>query len=1078
MQTRCCELLFVLSLIAGAWLAQDARAAANATAAKSAAAATESKGKKAKVKAGDKPVLAPRKNVTPPNWTIAEFHSEAAGNIFYNNELVKLSFTLAAKDADKPLALKGGTWRIKEIEDQDGWPYHPSLGINHRILESDVALGEGAIAPQSGKQVALTVQWQPTRLGAFGVYLKLDDGSGAEEQMVWGFIVVYPPATGAKPDSPVVFNLFGKAISELGAAHKRLGAKWIRTEIGWSANEPQPGQWTWEGSDEWVKVARDNDLLVMAIMAHAPGWAQPRIEGKIPIYYWKVFPESNATPEHLPQFQEWARRFVDRYKQTVRVGVALNEPWEAGSLSGWHACGAHYREILKSISVGAHAADPTFKILANDSGMNVEDNILVAPGTIDLIDAVSTHTYRSYNAFNVAQYGAYGKPVWDTESWIGVGASDLVRQVAFQLAQGIVKVQPLQSPMFTVPPSHNRAKQAAKQKAAKPRPSAKQRPAGRSRPPAEKKPVGPPKPTEEEKAEAQLEAQKKQAMHAISTLADAATPAYATPTGQALSVLLHFVEDTDFYREARTESLPWMFVFQGRKTGPAPDKNAAIVLGRDERWDNFPWYRIKSDGRLTIADPDGVLTGYDVKGNPLPRSGATLQVPLTTSIYYVVSSKGADDLVERLRAATIQGLEPVQLAVSDFTRPLAENPPVRVTVTNAYNVPVSGSVEVKPPAGWSMASSSQPFAALKPGETVDLSFAVAKTQSLPINRYPFVITAMTDKGKAELKEELSATLLVKGTPPLEGKAEDWQKLGALLVYLAGSTTPADSFLQYAMPFLNLQEQNDSDYVVQFMGMWDEKNFYVLADIKDSTERLRPSMEKGTWYVMHAAPNQWEYWGQYLFPPGGGGDTLDFCFNVLPYGEKQIANYPPAAQKTLASKWRVNIADYEYSLYLGKQNKLAPDDYRKAVEELKQSGKSNVALRPPQLVEIGPPVPEVWRLMAPGLMRHGYLPTSPRAARDQGVVPGAELKVTREGNVWHYRAAIPWSELELVKPLAMEGRSVKFSFLGKNDGRTAVSWSNATRSIARAGQEIMHPTFELNWSPDTEWGFVDLTKQKK
>jgi len=200
--------------------------------------------------------------------------------------------------------------------------------------------------------------------------------------------------------------------------------------------------------------------------------------------------------------------------------------------------------------------------------------------------------------------------------------------------------------------------------------------------------------------------------------------------------------------------------------------------------------------------------------------------------------------------------------------------------------------------------------------------------------------------------------------------------------------------------------------------------------------------------------------------------------VLPYGEKHIANFPPAAQQKVDPRWRVNIADYEYSLYLGKQNKLAPGDYQQAVDELKKSGAVNHAIRPPQFVEAGPPVPEVWRLMAPGLARTNYLPTSPRAEKDQGFVPGAKLNVTREGNVWHYRAAIAWSELPLVKPLAMAGRPVKFSFLGKNDGKAAVSWSNASRSIARGGQEIMHPTFELSWSPDTEWGFVDLTTTPK
>ncbi|MCX5772604.1 MAG: hypothetical protein NTZ09_20360, partial [Candidatus Hydrogenedentes bacterium] len=433
MRTTHRQLFFGLILIAAASIAHAEPPAAPAKA---------DAAKQSKTKAR-REVMAPAQNATPPNLVIAAYHSDAPGNVFYNNEAVKLTLTLVAKDAQKPLTINGGTWRIKEIEDQEGWPYHPSHGVNYRILDTDVVCGAGPIAPQSGQQVPLRIQWKPTRLGAFGVYLKVDDGSGADEQMVWGFVVGYPPAPGPKPDSPIVFNLVGKSIAQLATAHKRLGVKWIRTEIGWAANEPRPGEWTWEASDEWVNAARDNELYVMAIMAHAPSWAQPKIAGKIPVYYWIDRPETNVTPEYLPQWQEWARRFVDRYKQTVRAGVALNEPWEAGSLSGWHGSGAHYREILKNLSLGARAADPTFTLLGNDSGMNVEDNILVAPGAIDLVDAVSIHTYRSYCAFYIPQYAAYGKPVWDTESWIGVGASNSVRQVAFQLAQSFVKVQPL-----------------------------------------------------------------------------------------------------------------------------------------------------------------------------------------------------------------------------------------------------------------------------------------------------------------------------------------------------------------------------------------------------------------------------------------------------------------------------------------------------------------------------------------------------------------------------------------------------------------------------------------------------------
>ena len=112
-------------------------------------------------------------------------------------------------------------------------------------------------------------------------------------------------------------------------------------------------------------------------------------------------------------------------------------------------------------------------------------------------------------------------------------------------------------------------------------------------------------------------------------------------------------------------------------------------------------------------------------------------------------------------------------------------------------------------------------------------------------------------------------------------------------------------------------------------------------------------------------------------------------------------------------------------------------------------------------------------MAPGMLRNNYSPTSPHPADGQGVVSSAKINVTREGNVYHYRAAIPWSELPLVKPLAMAGHDIGFSFVGMNDNRSAVSWSNQSRSVSKQGQEVVHPTFSAGWSPDTQWGFVTL-----
>ena len=107
------------------------------------------------------------------------------------------------------------------------------------MRETGATSGEGTIPAQSALKIPVTINWKPNRLGAYAIYLTLDDGSGAGEQVVWGFAVTYPPAKGRKPNSPVVFNAGSTSLPELGPVYKHLGAKWVRVEIAWGANEPR-----------------------------------------------------------------------------------------------------------------------------------------------------------------------------------------------------------------------------------------------------------------------------------------------------------------------------------------------------------------------------------------------------------------------------------------------------------------------------------------------------------------------------------------------------------------------------------------------------------------------------------------------------------------------------------------------------------------------------------------------------------------------------------------------------------------------------------------------------------------------
>jgi hypothetical protein len=113
---------------------------------------------------------------------------------------------------------------------------------------------------------------------------------------------------------------------------------------------------------------------------------------------------------------------------------------------------------------------------------------------------------------------------------------------------------------------------------------------------------------------------------------------------------------------------------------------------------------------------------------------------------------------------------------------------------------------------------------------------------------------------------------------------------------------------------------------------------------------------------------------------------------------------------------------------------------------------------------------VWRYLAPGLRWHHYYPFSPRLRFDQGPVPGAKIVVRRDDPklLWTYEAAIPLSELKELKP--EPGKVIRFSFRLNQDGRSHVDWSHG-RSTCKMNSFGFHPDWVIDYSVETEWGFV-------
>jgi hypothetical protein len=117
---------------------------------------------------------------------------------------------------------------------------------------------------------------------------------------------------------------------------------------------------------------------------------------------------------------------------------------------------------------------------------------------------------------------------------------------------------------------------------------------------------------------------------------------------------------------------------------------------------------------------------------------------------------------------------------------------------------------------------------------------------------------------------------------------------------------------------------------------------------------------------------------------------------------------------------------------------------------------------------GEPLPELWRLMTPGLARGNYYPFTPRPRRDQSLLEEAALVVKRTEAGWLYEAAIPWEELAEVRPAA--GKEIRFSFYVLSAGQRALSWTTG-RSACR-GFQILHPTWITGDAIETVWGFAE------
>lgn len=901
------------------------------------------------------------------------------------------------------------------------------------MATGDFGPAGGPIAP--GQSGTVKVAFTPGKYGHFSVLLRTS-ADGPWYRAV-GTAVVHEPAAGPKPLSPCVPNnceLRGrKGDFRWIETAARYGIKWIRGYLDVQPVQGEDGRYDWTRSDAMIEAYRKNHVLLLYDLSEFPGMAVPAIGGKPVTYFGGAKANLIPRPEDFPKLADYVGQAVKRYGDVIPAAVVRNEPWEGGSISGYHATGAYYRNLLKTVHAAAHAARSDFLVLANDQVTNFEDNIQSADGTTPYVDATSHHTGWHDNR-GAVQSAALGKDAWETEDWSSHYDAYVVASMTMKLAGGYAKSNPTTDSGYLFSPGQE---------------------------------------------------------HLGSPYDNTGEVYSPSAIGQAISTWLHFVEDTDFDRRINPFTLPKILLFKGRKGFDA--KHVAVVIGRIKAYGylykegdgDLDWPQVTGFGSLRVADADGALSVSDLSGNALPRAGAGYEIPLTEEPYYVVSSAGLDDVAKKLKAAVPRYKGNVfHVHFLDFTRPLDRKPPVRVSVANPLQVPITAKVQIIAPEGWDIPYPENELKNIAPATGQLLSFEVRKAVEKPSNQYPFTVRVTSDMGTFELTETLHVCVFKPGTVTVDGKFDDWEKAGAIPVLLAGGPVKADAVEKYWYPFLDLKAPAQSAVMARFAGLWDRKNFYLMAEVRDPAATHRPSMQKGITFLTHGRPFDYLYWWGPAFL-GTQGDALKIAFDVWRPGDKS----DPWISKVFQARfngWGNHLsADYEFDLYAGATNRLK-EPYEtvlaRHLERLKNppDDKYKAGWPPfeePTFETAGAPVPELWRLMAPDVPRSNYYPFSPRAEKDQGLVRTALVAVERTADGWRYEAAIPWRELADVAGLLTKkpgqpfpGKDVRFSFYVLDDGRRALSWTEG-RSACR-GFQILHPTWQLGEGIETLWGFVN------
>lgn len=984
--------------------------------------------------------------------------SSVPGNILWPGD--KLTLTLKVENrADVPLNVTGKLDVIAYgTKGKPGDIWVPTVVKIADVGSTPVAL---QVAAKGSRSVSVTPEI-PARFGAYALVLDLGPRSG--RQFALSCVRTFRP-------DPTRVQYPALSLDDLGPkVLQRLGVHAIRWGVGYKPTTDGDFERWYEEQGRQLKELHNSGVTVLAMFGGGEffGPTQPLERPRPWLDAQGTMIDTKFDLAWLPSYDADFKKYVARFcadygwpKGPITACSLWNEPWEGISISGWGADMLRYRDIYSHMVEGVRQAQQEagadVLVGGGDSSSNALDKFF-ADGSDRFLpdfDFLSVHyqgmaSFATYKPW-IGRKGPRGRVrIWDTESWVANTDDRVAAVIAANRSAGYDRAMGIYGGNI-----HEGGN--------------------------------------------------------------------AWSTAAAVGAAQHFLGDRAFKELVFKNGLPWVMAFDGLK-GNAEDGTVVVVgdLGEAFGADNLLFRTARglaevahkealykqlksagaanaavkaseprsggrdkalplreailkslntpetlSDASLTLSSMGGRVRAFDFYGNPVQAKEGSLVVPLDGRGFFLRGdgrSGSFASLLKALRAARIQGIEPLAVVAHDLTAPVSDHPQLRLTLTNVLNRPVKGKLTVT--MGELYLSPASQTLSLAPNETRAVALKVTGGKPVPNNSYPLTLryNAGPD-GVAIHHEEMHVNLIAKRTVKIDGKLDDW---AGVLPQKIVSENSAPTLTEAAwFPFKKFEEGAGQGIATGYLAC-DDAYFYFAAKIADSTpdggtlrfadrdddaffypptSYVKRLEHPGTAPVKDtdtAAPQplvwpegvrRYSYRMDPILPSGNfpNFDNVQIAFNVLPRARKQFASNPPG---TIPGYTISPDTDYEYAL-----NRVAE----------KYGGGT-----------------EIWRLNAPGMPLKHFYPRQPKSPLD-GPVTGGQLVVVHEGSTRIVEAAIPWSEIPEVKARKDAGEPIKFSFRVNDNSGVGCMELSRRRSVAKHGGSF-HADWVEHWENQVEFGW--------